>query len=55
MSSPIIPFPTELRPRLPTILGDVDYLTFPQRLEQIDRLLDRSGVEGDFVERALKG
>lgn len=55
MSSPIIPFPTELRPRLPTIVGNVDYLTFRQRLEQIDRLLDRSSVEGDFVERALKG
>ena len=30
-------------------------MTFRQRLEQIDRLLDRSSVEGDFVERALKG
>jgi len=55
MSSPIIPFPTELRPRLPTILGNVDYLTFRDRLEQIDRLLESSGVERDFVERALKG
>lgn len=55
MSSVIIPFPTELRPRLPTILGNVDYLSFRGRLEQIDRLLDSSGVEGDFVERALKG
>src|SRR6266545_2193539 len=55
MSSRIIPFPTELRPRLPTILGNVDYLTFRERLEQIDRLLESSGVERDFVERALKG
>src|SRR5437660_4805867 len=55
MSSPIIPFPTELRPRLPTIVGNVDYLTLRERLEQIDRLLERSGVEQDFVERALKG
>ena len=55
MSSLIIPFPTELRPRLPTIHGNVDYLTFRERLEQIERLLDSSGVERDFVEGALKG
>ena len=45
----------ELRPRLPTILGNVDYLTLRERLEQIDRLLESSAVERDFVERALKG
>ena len=53
MSSLIIPFPTELRPRLATIIGNVDYNTLRQRLEQIDDLLRRSGVEKDFVERAL--
>ena len=53
MSSLIIPFPTELRPRLPTIVGNVDYLTLRQRLEQIERLLEVSGVERDFVEKAL--
>ena len=51
----IIPFPTELRPRLPTIVGNVDYLTLRQRLEQIDELLRTAGVEKDFVERALQG
>ena len=45
MSSLIIPFPTELRPRLPTIVGNVDYLTLRQRLEQIDEHLQSSGVE----------
>jgi len=49
----IIPFPEELRPRLPTIVGNVDYLTLRQRLEQIDALLRHSGVERDFVQRAL--
>jgi hypothetical protein len=49
----IIPFPEELRPRLPTIVGNVDYLTLRQRLEQIDTLLRQSGVERDFVQRAL--
>ena len=50
----LIPFPTELRPRLPTIVGNVDYLTLRQGLEQIDELLRISGVEQEFVERALQ-
>ena len=53
MVCPIIPFPQELRPRLPTIVGNVDYLTLRQRLEQIDVLLCTGGVERDFVQRAL--
>ena len=54
MSSLIIPFPTELRPRLPTIVGNVDYLTLCQRLEQIESLLQAGGLEADFVEQALQ-
>ena len=55
MPHAIIPFPQELRPRLPTIVGNVDYLTLRQRLEQIDALLREGGVERDFVQRALAG
>ena len=55
MSSLIIPFPAELRPRLPTIVGNVDYLTLCQRLQQIESLLQASGLEADFVEQALQG
>jgi hypothetical protein len=55
MSSLMIPFPTELRPRLPTIVGNVDYLTLRQRLEQIERLLEAGGLEAHFVEQALQG
>jgi hypothetical protein len=55
MSSLIIPFPTELRPILPTIVGNVDYLTLRRRLEQIESLLQASGLEADFVEKALGG
>jgi hypothetical protein len=54
MTCQIIPFPQELRPHLPTIVGNVDYLTLRQRLEQIDTLLLDSGVERDFVQRALE-
>ena len=54
MPCQIIPFPQELRPQLPTIVGNVDYLTLRQRLEQIDALLRDSGVERDFVQRALE-
>src|SRR5258706_14658299 len=50
----IIPFPTELRPRLPTIVGNVDYLSLRQRLEQIDKLLRTSRAEEEFVARALQ-
>ena len=53
MSCPIIPFPQELRPQLPTIVGNVDYLRLRERLEQIDALLRESGVEADFVQRSL--
>jgi len=52
--SDILPFPQELRPKLPTIVGNVDYRTLRQRLEQIDALLREGGVERDFVERSLK-
>jgi hypothetical protein len=55
MSSLIIPFPTELRPSLPTIVGNVDYLTLRRRLEQIESLLRASGLEADFVEQSLQG
>jgi hypothetical protein len=55
MAGPIIPFPQELRPKLPTIVGNVDYLTLQERLQQIDTLLRDSGVEEQFVEQALKG
>jgi IS5 family transposase len=53
MPCPLIPFPQELRPKLPTIVGNVDYRILRQRLEQIDALLLEGGVEGDFVQRAL--
>ncbi len=55
MACQIIPFPQELRPQLPTIVGNVDYLTLRLRLEQIDALLRQSGLERDFVGRALTG
>jgi hypothetical protein len=54
MASQIIPFPQELSPRLPTIVGNVDYLTLRERLEQIDTLLRTSGAEREFVRRALE-
>jgi hypothetical protein len=54
MPALIIPFPQELRPTLPTIVGNVDYLMLRQRLEQIDALLLASGLEQDFVQRALE-
>lgn len=54
MPCQLIPFPQELRPKLPTIVGNVDYRTLRQRLEQIDALLRTSGVEREFVRRAVE-
>jgi hypothetical protein len=53
MPRQIIPFPQELRPRLPTIVGNVDYRMLRTRLEQIDALLRESGLETEFVQLAL--
>lgn len=50
----LIPFPTEFRLRLPTIVGNVDYKTLRQRLEQIDALLTDSGLEMHFIQLALQ-
>lgn len=54
MPRQIIPFPEELRPRLPTVVGNVDYRTLRQRLEQIDVLLRVSGTEHEFVSLSLE-
>ena len=54
MPCQILPFPEELRLRLPTIVGNVDYRALEQRLRQIDALLRQSGVERDFMERSLQ-
>ena len=54
MSCQILPFPEELRPRLPIIVGNVDYRTLRERLEQIDSLLRLSGLERDFVQRSVE-
>lgn len=53
MPAQLLPFPQELRPPLPTIVGNVDYLSLRRRLEEIDALLRQSGLEQDFVQRAL--
>ncbi len=53
-SCPARSFPSlrSFAPRLPTMVGNVDYLTLRQRLEQIEALLRESGVEREFVEQA---
>ncbi|MBM4029164.1 MAG: transposase [Planctomycetes bacterium] len=44
----------ELAPRLPTVEGNVDYLTLRQQLERMDELLAQTGAEGDFVAASLQ-
>jgi hypothetical protein len=49
-----IPFQPELRPALPTVRGNVDYLRFEAELKRIDEILRLSGVEELFVEQSLE-
>ena len=50
----IIPFPTEFRPALPNVVGNVDYQTLCKLLEQIEHLLLAGGLETQFVEYSLE-
>ena len=54
ISSNILPFQPELRPVLPTIEGNVDYLEFRSQLERMNEILVMSGVEARFVAHSLK-
>ena len=54
ISSNILPFQPELRPVLPTIEGNVDYLEFRGQLERINEILVMGGVEVGFVALSLK-
>jgi len=50
----IIPFDRALRPALPIIRGNVDYLLFEGELVRIDDLLRQSGIEDLFIELRLE-
>jgi IS5 family transposase len=54
MSCKIILFQPELRPHLPTILGNVDYQQFQAQLQRIDELLGLSGLETQFVNQCVQ-
>jgi hypothetical protein len=49
----IILLQSELRPALPTVRGNVDYLRFETELRRMDVLLECSGAETLFVELSL--
>lgn len=49
-----ITFQTDLRPLLPTVFGPKDYHEFRDRLEQMDRILLRTGLETAFIIRHLE-
>jgi transposase-like protein DUF772 len=48
-----IPCEEHFRPVLPTIEGNVDYLTLREQLTTMDELLGTSGIENEFVTRSL--
>lgn len=49
----IIPFQPHLKPKLPTIEGNVDYQEFRRQLHRIDQILNQTGLESDFVSVCL--
>jgi len=49
----IIPLQPELRPALPTVLGNVDYQRFEVELKRIDEVIRLGGVEEVFVHLSL--
>ncbi len=49
-----IPCEEHFRPVLPTIEGNVDYLSLRGQLTTMDELLQTSGVENEFVRRSLE-
>lgn len=52
--TPILPLQSELRPALPTVVGNVDYERFETELKRIDELLRLSQVEALFVKKSLE-
>ena len=50
----MIQFQTELCPIYRTVYGNKEFNDFKDRLEQIDHILLASGLETDFIEKALK-
>jgi hypothetical protein len=50
----IIPFQPHLKPKLPTIEGNVDYQEFRRQLQRIDQILDQTQVESEFVSASLQ-
>ncbi len=50
----IVAFQTELRPELPEINGSKDYREFRATLEDMDRILVKSGIEYRFISKHLE-
>jgi len=49
----LLPYQDDLRPFVPTVLGNLEYNRFRQQLESIDHLLLHLGIEKRFLETAL--
>jgi hypothetical protein len=46
----MVPYPEELSPVLPTVVGNVEYQEFRATLLRIDSILDRGRIEQSFIE-----
>ena len=52
-TSRIIPFQSPLRPALPVVLGNVDFIGFEALLRRMDEILVASGLERLFLEASM--
>ena len=49
----IVPYQEELRPELPTVVGNVDYQEFRATLLRIEEILEQSGLERQWISESL--
>ena len=52
--SGIIAYQPALRPALPTVYGPLEYREQRATFERMDQILDRSGLDRDFLHAAMK-
>ena len=50
----IIPEQMELHPKLPVVIGNMDYQEFERRLIRVDEILEISGIERKYIKEQLK-
>jgi len=53
MNEKLVPLQMKFRQALPTVRGNIDYTIFREQLERISELLEKSGIEKEFMLYAI--